>query len=165
MHTQPQVYPHRGVEVYGYLLETGDVLQVGDRIANRIGWMKCGEELAGSVMKDVISIEKAIVVIRPLPVAIFPPPPLGRIDPKKVVLKAVPYRCSHCRADIQAYFQSGVGSVLPGETKIHRDLEAEAGLNRALEHMTKGSTQHRHLVSCEECWKYYNKLKRRHCGG
>lgn len=69
MRDVPKVHQLHGIEVYGHQIEPGDLLEVGDRIANRVKWLLCGESLAGSVMKD----EASLLAVRPLPVATFPP--------------------------------------------------------------------------------------------
>jgi hypothetical protein len=64
------------------------------------------------------------------------------------------YSCEWARQDIDFYFSSPT----PSQDK-------EAAMWRALEHMTADSTPDHHNVSCQACWKYYEELKQKHCGG
>jgi hypothetical protein len=65
--------------------------------------------------------------------------------------------CAECLRDIDAFFRDEAGAA--GEEK------GTPALNRALEHMTRGSTVQSHRVSCRPCWAYYMSQKRAHCGG
>lgn len=58
------------IELYGQKLQPGDILAADDRIDNRVsrGWSRCGEQLAGSVMKETHGV---IAIVRPIPVLIL----------------------------------------------------------------------------------------------
>lgn len=65
------------------------------------------------------------------------------------------YTCKDAKEDTDLFFSKG-----------ERSLEKEEALNRALYgHMTVGSTLKKHNVACWECWEYYQKMKKEHCGG
>lgn len=69
---EPRLHFHHynNVELYGQELKPGDILQANDRINNRVvhHWFRCGEQLAGSVMKETYGV---IVIVRPLPILIL----------------------------------------------------------------------------------------------
>ncbi len=64
------------------------------------------------------------------------------------------YTCKLAKQDIDFFFSRPV----PNNSK-------DKALNRALEHMTQGTTPEKHNVSCQNCWDYYQKMKQKHCGG
>lgn len=68
----------------------------------------------------------------------------------------MPYTCEDAKKDIDFYF-SGGGKTTPEQVEA---------LNRVLyKHMTAGSMPRKHIIACQECWNYYQKMKREHCGG
>ncbi len=72
MPDEARVHFHRYncIELYGQKLQPGDILMADDCIDNRVvgRWSRCGEQLAGSVMKETYG---SIVIVRPLPVLIL----------------------------------------------------------------------------------------------
>ena len=72
--------------------------------------------------------------------------------------------CWNAERDMDHYFSAGVGTI-KYDKLLHRDPEAEAALQRALDHMTENTTLGKHNVSCPKCWERYEALKRRYCGG
>lgn len=127
-------------EMYGQQLEGADTIQEDDVYLASDGrqWKKCGRAFAGMRVGE----KCPSLIVRPLPVATFPPPSLPRIKPRAGQIRELPYRCRHCRSDLRDYFQNN---------------QKEA-LKRALEHTMKGSTQRRKRISCEYCLTYYRKL-------
>jgi len=66
------------------------------------------------------------------------------------------YPCENAKKDIDFFF-SGEGNTTQKQ---------EEALNRALYgHMTLGSIIGEHNISCQACWRYYQEMKRTHCGG
>lgn len=66
------------------------------------------------------------------------------------------YGCKDVIQDIDSYFS------------VHWQDENEKtkeAFQRAIEHMTKGTTLEEHNVSCAKCWKHYQEMKRKYCGG
>lgn len=72
----PAVYGHYDSEVYGYRLEPGDILQAGDCYPCRFRkkWQLMGVQAAGHRLEGRL----ATILVRPLPVAEFPPKKLVR---------------------------------------------------------------------------------------
>jgi hypothetical protein len=91
-----------GFEIYGQQLEAQDTIQENDVYLTSDGrkWKKCGRSFAGMRVGATPSI-----IVRPLPVAIFPPPPLPTIRPRTEQIKQLPYRCVDCRSDLKDYFE------------------------------------------------------------
>lgn len=63
------------------------------------------------------------------------------------------YTCEEARIDIDVFFM-GV-----------RTRYGQLAQDRALAHMTAGTTLGHHNISCQPCWDYYMEMKRKHCGG
>lgn len=66
------------------------------------------------------------------------------------------YICKDAIRDIDFYFS------IPWQDE---NKETEEALQRAIKHMTKGTTLEQHKVSCIKCWKYYHEMKQTYCGG
>jgi len=71
--------------------------------------------------------------------------------------------CKQAVEDMAFYFTSKTGTVEDG--KFIQNKKAEAALQRAIEHMTAGSTAEHHNIACQGCWDRYMALKRAYCGG
>ena len=69
-------------------------------------------------------------------------------------MKPRTYGCEEARADVDYFFK-----------RVKKSPKKEEALNRAIEHMTKGTTRERHNVSCRKCWDYKEGMKKDHCGG
>lgn len=69
------------------------------------------------------------------------------------------YSCEDCRKDIDFFFEG------PAWVDYQPSREQEEAQNRALGHMTAGSTHGKHNIDCQKCWDYYEGMKRKHCGG
>ncbi|MBU3923208.1 hypothetical protein KJ684_03195 [Patescibacteria group bacterium] len=67
------------------------------------------------------------------------------------------YTCSDTKKDIDFYFFEQEKANTKGKTEA---------LNRAIyRHMTLGSVVGKHNISCQSCWRYYERMKKEHCGG
>jgi hypothetical protein len=69
------------------------------------------------------------------------------------------YGCKECIEDIIFYFEG------PPWRNYQPSREQEEAQNRALAHMTAGSTHGKHNIACQNCWYYYEAMKRKYCGG
>ena len=67
---------------------------------------------------------------------------------------ARPYTCKDAKKDIDFYF-----------SKTENTRKMKKAIQRAIDHMTQGTTVEKHNISCPECWRYYEQMKRKHCGG
>jgi len=84
----------------------------------------------------------------------------GVTDPQELrpplPIRRLSYTCKDAKKDIDFYFS--------GEGKATR--EQEKAIKRAVfKHMTIGSTIEKHNIACRKCWNYYQRLKRKYCGG
>lgn len=66
------------------------------------------------------------------------------------------YACKTAKKNIDFFFSDPIGS----NRKKDRAL-----MVAIFKHMTVGSTLGNHIVSCQKCWDYYKKMKKRYCGG
>lgn len=73
------------------------------------------------------------------------------------------YACAKAKEDIDLFFSLPAKGPA-GQAPLGRALKHQSPLERAIEHMTRGSTAGCHNVSCEECWEYYTRMKRKYCG-
>jgi len=64
------------------------------------------------------------------------------------------YGCKDAIRDIDFYFS------IPWQDE---NKETEEALQRAIKHMTKGTTLEKHNVSCVKCWNYYHEMKQKYC--
>ena len=73
------------------------------------------------------------------------------------------YTCADSERDMDFYFEKAIEFAHQG--KYVPPSEAHQALERALSHMTEGSTVGNHHIACQKCWDRYIDLKRAHCHG